>query len=388
MSTKCFKRSLSREREREKTNHKVIYFVKRYERESLSRERERERERENERLTKSYISSNVTREMGNKGSKSNCPGKHGLTKFHTPVPDYGCNVCKKRFPAGTTLHGCRKCNYDVCQSCVSPIKSVSASSKIENCPGQHGLTRFSTPHSSFRCDVCKKRFPTGATMYGCRRCNYDVCQSCVSPIKSMSASSKMENCPGQHGLTRFSTPRSSFRCDVCKKGFPTGTTLYGCRRCNYDVCKSCIFPACSIMKNCPGQHGLTRFSTPRSSFRCDVCKKGFPTGTMLYGCRRCNYDVCQSCISPSKPMKTTTTPITFVPKSVTPKPAPAPEDPNASAQNKSFPSLSSLHASLPVIRPTPVPIHMASSPISPIPMATPSSSPDDPNAPNMPNMHP
>lgn len=84
----------------------------------------------------------------------------------------------------------------------------------------------------------------------------------------------------------------------------------------------------------------------------------------------------------------TTTPITFVPKSVTPKPAPAPEDPNASAQNKSFPSLSSLHASLPVIRPTPVPIHMASSPISPIPMATPSSSPDDPNAPNMPNMHP
>jgi len=59
---------------------------------------------------------------GSNATVITCPGKHGLTKFQTPVANYGCDVCKKTMPARATMHGCRSCNYDVCESCYSKKK--------------------------------------------------------------------------------------------------------------------------------------------------------------------------------------------------------------------------------------------------------------------------
>jgi len=47
-----------------------------------------------------------------------CPAGHGLIKFATPCAGYMCDECDQSFDQGATLHGCRKCNYDVCEKCL------------------------------------------------------------------------------------------------------------------------------------------------------------------------------------------------------------------------------------------------------------------------------
>jgi len=47
-----------------------------------------------------------------------CPGKHFLTKMTTKEDGWGCDYCKTgNLPKGTTLTGCRKCNWDFCENC-------------------------------------------------------------------------------------------------------------------------------------------------------------------------------------------------------------------------------------------------------------------------------
>ena len=48
------------------------------------------------------------------------------------------------------------------------------------CAKQHGLIRFNTPHSRFGCDLCRQGVPKDSVMYGCKKCNYDICASCES----------------------------------------------------------------------------------------------------------------------------------------------------------------------------------------------------------------
>ena len=41
-----------------------------------------------------------------------------------------------------------------------------------------GLEEFDTDHDGFSCDKCKRRFPASTTMFGCRTCNFDLCVDC------------------------------------------------------------------------------------------------------------------------------------------------------------------------------------------------------------------
>merc|ERR1711976_838934 len=52
---------------------------------------------------------------------------------------------------------------------------------IENCPGKHGLTRFATNHASYCCDTCRCYVPQGSPMWGCRECDWDVCEGRCHP---------------------------------------------------------------------------------------------------------------------------------------------------------------------------------------------------------------
>ena len=51
----------------------------------------------------------------------------------------------------------------------------------------------------------------------------------------------------------------------------------------------------TVLPNCRGRHGLRLFSTPRSNFRCNSCNRMQRIRTAMYGCRACNYDLCQQC---------------------------------------------------------------------------------------------
>merc|ERR1712228_250665 len=51
-------------------------------------------------------------------------------------------------------------------------------------------------------------------------------------------------------------------------------------------------------KDCKGKHGLKEFKTDSMQFECDGCSvSNYPLGTVLIGCRTCNYDLCQKCFA-------------------------------------------------------------------------------------------
>jgi hypothetical protein len=41
-----------------------------------------------------------------------------LVVFRTEHADYGCGGCGMSVPQGTTLHGCRECDFDLCSPCA------------------------------------------------------------------------------------------------------------------------------------------------------------------------------------------------------------------------------------------------------------------------------
>ena len=160
-----------------------------------------------------------------------CPKGHFMVKTRGKIPAYNgldtrCDTCGTgKLSTKNYYYHCGICKYDKCASCST------------DCPGHHGLTGFYTPGDGFGCDACGEILAQDSVMFGCRKCNYDLCANCV-----------MNDCPKGCGLTEFQTPHPRYSCDGCykrtgvKKQLPTGTTMYGCRPCNYDLCEDCIFP--------------------------------------------------------------------------------------------------------------------------------------------------
>ncbi|GMH67366.1 hypothetical protein TrLO_g5893 [Triparma laevis f. longispina] len=65
------------------------------------------------------------------------------------------------------------------ESSSSSSSSLSSGSHNLKCPQNHPASLHLTSHASFRCDVCGKGVALGKVMFGCRRCDYDICESCV-----------------------------------------------------------------------------------------------------------------------------------------------------------------------------------------------------------------
>ena len=51
------------------------------------------------------------------------------------------------------------------------------------CPKKHIATLHITKHSSFRCDLCGVSVKCGATMHGCRECDWDACETCTDRVE-------------------------------------------------------------------------------------------------------------------------------------------------------------------------------------------------------------
>lgn len=56
-----------------------------------------------------------------------CPALHMLSEFVTPGEGWKCNLCTTVVGSGHTMHSCRQCNYDVCQSCFDRGAQARAS---------------------------------------------------------------------------------------------------------------------------------------------------------------------------------------------------------------------------------------------------------------------
>jgi len=53
-------------------------------------------------------------------------------------------------------------------------------SPLHYCKNGHTMHGYVTNKANFNCDICQQRFPAGATLYGCRTCNFDACADCKS----------------------------------------------------------------------------------------------------------------------------------------------------------------------------------------------------------------
>ena len=53
----------------------------------------------------------------------------------------------------------------------------------------------------------------------------------------------------------------------------------------------------SAIRDCPGRHGLVAFEVVEDGWECDGCDMAVPEGTVIKGCRTCDYDVCEACAS-------------------------------------------------------------------------------------------
>lgn len=61
---------------------------------------------------------------------------------------------------------------------------------MANCPGWCGLKKFSTTHRGYTCDGCSKKMGLYQEMWGCRSCNYDLCRNCYNNKNRTKSGSK------------------------------------------------------------------------------------------------------------------------------------------------------------------------------------------------------
>lgn len=66
---------------------------------------------------------------------------------------------------------------------IAPVDCKGSTKRTWNrtrgsCPAGHELVTHNTPNGTYSCDLCAKAVDQGAIMYGCRKCNWDSCESC------------------------------------------------------------------------------------------------------------------------------------------------------------------------------------------------------------------
>jgi hypothetical protein len=57
--------------------------------------------------------------------------------------------------------------------------SLPSQSPANACPQGHALQQFQTRHDRYRCDECDHCASLGSTLHGCRTCDFDLCPDCV-----------------------------------------------------------------------------------------------------------------------------------------------------------------------------------------------------------------
>jgi hypothetical protein len=164
----------------------------------------------------------------------------------------------------------------------------------------------------------------------------DFCAICNGPHPTRVVNTNQSavlKCPGNHELKHHSTPRAGFFCDKCeRKGLPKGSSMFGCRTCDWDACETCYMETMESTLHCPGHHSLNRFETNQPSFFCDNCagaeRKPLPLGSVMYGCRVCDWDACERCFKSSfRPKTKTNTDRKDRKTRPNPRPAPGPSGP-------------------------------------------------------------
>eukprot|EP01083_Nonionella_stella_P108113 314045_1 len=352
----------------------------------------------------------------------NCPEKHGLTEFKPESDGFRCDICGQKKRKGDMMYGCRDCDYDVCAGCKEGVVRLGRCDKghiLKHKPSVNKCSRCKRTNKSsdmvtWHCDdcagynlcdkcyeikrdvkslppidqlalICADRiaedkaaendqslcgnvvrlcvglceylcscsmflvliglallgggiwyavvngtqgdgfyfsiFPivAAAVMFFCAvSCCFNLFEKWSECLKKKVQETKRQrkmskamgriNCPGKHGMTIYETEENGLSCDLCKKKVSSGTRLYGCRECNYDVCTDCK-PEPVIeelpeptkkpteldeLVTCPQKHSLIPHHHRHGQYECNKCNKSYQK-TKSWHCKECDYHLCETC---------------------------------------------------------------------------------------------
>ena len=102
----------------------------------------------------------VSEELGGATAKPplNCPRGHELETSRCTRRGCGCDACGGAIQAGTTMHSCRRCGFDMCDSCAQKKGGLGG--------------------DDARCSVCAEVLAAGVHVSSCKKCDHTVCQAC------------------------------------------------------------------------------------------------------------------------------------------------------------------------------------------------------------------
>jgi hypothetical protein len=111
-------------------------------------------------------------------------------------------------------------------------------------------------------------------VYHCGNCCYDLCKNCAA--KSSQAH------PGLGAPVEVQQPMKK-------------ADLYCEEKSDIESSQAHPEPPCCCDSEDQIQNGLKQFLQSDNRYSCDECHKYVSNGSILYGCRVCNYDVCSDC---------------------------------------------------------------------------------------------
>ena len=121
---------------------------------------------------------------------------------------------------------------------------------------------------------------------------------------------------------KYKSAQSEWTCDFCCKEFDKDIDSFGCRNCNYDLCRECLSMNQNtfyeklkkrleneryiniinsnqnnfIIKACFHQHQLEyKLAYNSQKFICDLCKRKYEN-TKSFNCNLCKFDICFKCL--------------------------------------------------------------------------------------------
>jgi len=204
-----------------------------------------------------------------------CPSNHLLSQFTTPTVVWEA-TCLSQHPL--TQFCVEKVSAAKCSSC-STLVGLPANlppGTVLSCPGCQA--NFVPPESGTSCNVCKKLCTVGEYVYGCRGCNWDVCNNCHAVRQQISRFLSTKRCLGNHVLTEIQSGPHTI-CSVCNRTNPTAT-CFDCRACNWNACLTCA-----------------KGAEKKDSEVCSQCNTTVAEGTAMLRCEDCKYSLCLNCTS-------------------------------------------------------------------------------------------
>jgi len=93
------------------------------------------------------------------------------------------------------------------------------------------------------------------------------------------------NCPGNHGLKAFATLKNGLGCNKCDNNFIKGTVMYVCRKCNFDLCLNCYRNVKNQSKRCAVQTAYNEILKLFQEFKIHHVKEVSGTRIIRICCR-------------------------------------------------------------------------------------------------------